>query len=81
MINEIHIDQNLIDKIRKRDQKTLAVMYKEVYPMVLKYVISNSGTEEDAQDVFQDAYYILLQKVDDVNFVLTSQLSTFLVGI
>lgn len=81
MINEIHIDQNLIDKIRKRDQKTLAVIYKEVYPMVLKHITLNNGSEEDAQDIFQDAYYILLQKVDDANFVLTSQLNTFLVGI
>jgi len=81
VINKVHIEQNKIDKIRKRDQKTLANIYKYVYPMVLKHITSNNGSEEDAQDIFQDAYYILLQKVDDVNFVLTSQISTFLVGI
>jgi len=81
VISETQIDQHLTEKIRSRDQKTLALIYKEVYPMVLKHVSLNKGSEEDAQDIFQDAYYLLLQKVDDANFVLTSQISTFLVGI
>jgi len=81
VISEVKIDQNIIDKIRKRDQKTLAQIYKEVYPMVIKYVTSNSGSNEDAQDIFQDAYYLLIKKTDDPQFILSSQISTFLVGI
>jgi RNA polymerase sigma factor (sigma-70 family) len=49
--------------------------------MVEKYVRDNSGSSADAQDVFQDAMYILIKKVEDVNFNLTSKLSTFLFGI
>lgn len=74
-------DQKIIALIRGKDQKTLAKIYQDVYPMVLKYVINNSGSEEDAQDIFHDAFYILIKKVDDKNFQLSSLLSTYLVGI
>lgn len=49
--------------------------------MVEKYVIDNSGSSDDAKDVFQDAMFLLFKKVQDVNFQLTSKLSTFLYGI
>lgn len=80
-VNEVHIYQDVIEKIRLRNQKTLVQIYKDTFPMVLRHVTSNKGSKEDAQDVFQDAYYILIQKIDDPNFVLSSQVSTFLVGI
>ena len=49
--------------------------------MVEKYVLDNSGSMDDAKDVFQDAMFLLIKKVQDVNFQLTSKLSTFLYGI
>lgn len=81
MQDGIGFDQKIIALIRSKDQKTLAKIYQDVYPMVLKYVINNSGSEDDAQDIFQDAFYILMKKVEDANFQLSSLLSTYLVGI
>lgn len=78
---ETETDQTIVILIRRRDPATLTTIYKEVYPMVLKHVISNSGSKEDAQDIFQDAFYLLIKKSQDDNFILTSQVSTFLVGI
>lgn len=49
--------------------------------MVEKYVIDNSGSGDDARDVFQDAMYLLIKKSEDVAFELTSKLSTFLFGV
>ena len=81
MINEVEINTGIIERIRRKDPKTLALVYKETFPMVLKHVSANSGSKEDAQDVFQDAFYLLIQKTSDPGFELTSQVSTFLVGI
>jgi len=75
------ITAEIIDKIRKQDRKTLSDIYKEIYPMVEKYILENSGSRDDAQDIFQDAFYILIKKVEDTTFELTSKLSTFLFGI
>ncbi len=81
MISETSIDQSVIQRVRKRDDATLTSIYKEVYPMVLKHVTSHNGSKEDAQDVFQDAFYLLIKKCERPDFELSSQLSTFLVGI
>ena len=49
--------------------------------MMEKYIITNSGSRADAQDVFQDAMYVLIKKAEKLDFELTSKLSTFLFGI
>lgn len=46
-----------------------------------KFVLSNSGTREDADDVFQEALIILHRKVNESSFQLTSALSTYLFAI
>ena len=78
---DLQIPSDIIEKIRSQDTRTLTAVYKEIYPMIEKYVIDNSGSSDDAQDVFQDALYLLIKKVEDLNFQLTSKLSTFLFGI
>lgn len=75
------IDQTVLDLLRRRDQETLTHIYKETYPTVRKYVTQNSGSKEDAQDIFQDAFYILIRKCEQNDFILTSSISTFLIGI
>lgn len=74
-------ETTILDLVRQRDQDELTRIYKDVYPMVLKYVTANTGSREDAQDIFQDAFYILIKKAEHPDFILTSELSTFLVGI
>jgi len=81
MILEPALEQSILERVRQRDEATLAGIYKEVYPMVLKYITLNSGSKEDAQDIFQDAFYLLIKKSEQADFMLTSQVSTFLVGI
>lgn len=81
MISETQVDQTVLSQIRQRDSVALTAIYKEVYPMVRKHVLANNGSEDDARDVFQDSFYILIKKVQDEDFTLTSQVSTFLVGV
>lgn len=81
MTADQQIPAELIQKIREQDSNTLKAVYKEVYPMVKKYIIKNSGSEDDAADVFQDALYLLIKKCENPGFELTSKLSTFVVGI
>jgi RNA polymerase sigma factor (sigma-70 family) len=81
VINDVKTGTEMIGRIRERDPKTLALVYKETFPMVLKYIASNNGSKEDAQDVFQDAFYLLIQKTNNPDFELTSLVSTYLVGI
>lgn len=81
MIADQHNPEEIVQKINEQDHRTLTAIYCEVYPMVEKYVIDNSGSRDDAKDIFQDAMFLLIKKTDDDSFQLTSKVSTFLFGI
>ncbi|MBN4072629.1 sigma-70 family RNA polymerase sigma factor [Crocinitomix catalasitica] len=81
MISKDKILIETIDKIRTQDTETLTNIYQEVYPMIEKYIIDNSGSREDAKDIFQDSMFLLIKKVESAEFELRSKLSTFLYGI
>lgn len=75
------MDIEMIEKIRNGDESPLKKIYAETYPMVEQFVIKNSGSSEEARDIFQDAFYIFYEKIRDTEFNLTSKISTFLFGI
>jgi RNA polymerase sigma factor (sigma-70 family) len=49
--------------------------------MVINYVLKNSGSEEEAEDLFQEGVITLWEKLNSADFELTSQLSTYLMSI
>jgi RNA polymerase sigma factor (sigma-70 family) len=74
-------DTEIIARISSGDEKALDYLYRKHYKMMVKLVISNSGSEEEAKDIFQDALIVFWQKVTSGNLVLTSKISTFLYSI
>jgi RNA polymerase sigma factor (sigma-70 family) len=74
-------DQTLVDKIREGDGEALRHLYKKYYPVVLRLITQNSGDEQDAEDIYQEALIVLYEKVKDPNFKLSSSLKTFLYSI
>ena len=46
-----------------------------------KLVMRNSGTEDEAKDVYQDALIVFWQKVKNDQLVLTSKISTYIYSI
>lgn len=46
-----------------------------------KLVLKNSGTEDEAKDIYQDALIVFWQKVKNDNLVLTSKISTYLYSV
>lgn len=74
-------DNAIIDGIRSQDDKVLNYLYDHYYQTVKNHVLSNSGSEEDVSDVFQDAIITLYQKISADNFTLTSELKGYFFGI
>jgi RNA polymerase sigma factor (sigma-70 family) len=56
-------------------------VYRELYPVIRNLVVTNSGTDEDAEDVFQDALVIVYKKGKDEELVLSSSFKTFFFSI
>ena len=74
-------EKEIFERICKGDEKALEFLYQKYYRMMTKLVITNSGTEEEAQDVYQDALIVFWQKATSGNLVLTSKMSTYIYSI
>lgn len=74
-------DSQIIERIKIGDESALDYLYKEHYKMMLRMVLRNNGTEQEALDIFQEALIVFWQKTMDVNFELSSKISTFLYSV
>lgn len=74
-------DHEILDRIKRGDEAVLDFLYKKYFRMMAKMVLNNSGTEDDAKDVYQEALIVLWKKANNVEFELTSKISTFLYSI
>jgi RNA polymerase sigma factor (sigma-70 family) len=74
-------DSEILERISRGDERILDHLYKKYYRMMTKVVLSNSGTEEEAKDVYQEALLAFWQKASGGKLVLTSKISTYLYSI
>jgi RNA polymerase sigma factor (sigma-70 family) len=74
-------DINIIDGVRKQDDKILNWLYDTYFQSVKKYVLSNSGSDEDVSDVFQDTIIVLYNQITSDNLHLTTDLKGYFFGI
>lgn len=74
-------DRDIIELIRQgRDERAFAKLYAH-FPKVRRLVRNNSGSADDAKDVFQDALIIFHRKARSAEFALTSSISTYLFSV
>jgi RNA polymerase sigma factor (sigma-70 family) len=72
----------LINGIRKRDNTVLRYIYSKYYQSVLHFVMNNSGTAEDAKDVFQESMIVVFENVRaDIDFKLDCSMQTYVFSI
>jgi len=74
-------DQEIISGIACGSATSLEYLYKAYLPMVVQMISQNSGDEDDAKDIFQEAVMVLYDRINQGNFVLTSKLKTFLYSV
>ena len=74
-------DSDILAKIRQGDESALDYLYKKNYKMMTKMVINNSGSEDEAKDIYQEALIVFWQKAVSGNLVLSSKISTFIYSI
>ena len=74
-------DKEVFDRICHGDESALDLIYKKYYRMMTRIVTSNSGTEDEAKDIYQDALVVFWQKSVSGKLVLTSKISTYIYSI
>jgi len=74
-------DINIIEGVRNQDDRILNWLYDAYLGSVKKYVLGNSGSEEDVSDVFQDTIIVLYNQITSDNLHLTTDLKGYFFGI
>lgn len=74
-------DEEILRGLRRERQDALKQVYKIVYPSVLAYIKNNSGSEDEAQDIFQEAMIVFYQKAMNEEFKLSATIKTFVFAV
>ena len=71
-------DSKLLDAIRNGDEEALVELFRQNRRPVTSLVTRNQGSEDDAEDVFQEAMVVLWERVRSGSFEYQAKLSTFI---
>lgn len=74
-------DEAIIEGIKLKSQYVVSHLYEELFPGIVQFVQANSGTEDDAQDIFQEALIVIYQKTSLSDFEFTSSFKNYFFGI
>lgn len=67
----------LLAGIKTRDRKVLHYLYDHYYAMIRNFVLKNSGTNDDASDLFQEGLIVIFENTHQENLELKSSLRTY----
>lgn len=74
-------DREIIKKIQTNDRTVLGELFTRYQRLVFSYIQNHGGSEEDAEDMLQEAIIVLWQKVNSGTFQLSARLSTFILAV
>lgn len=73
-------ETQLIEKLKENNEQAFKLLYK-YFPKIKSYLIGFGATKQEAEDVYHEALFILINKIKDPKFKLTSSVNTFLFSI
>lgn len=70
-------DKEIIECLRKRQNDVARYLSNRYRAMIRLMVIRMGGSSEDAKDIFQEGFTIMLKKTDDKNYGFTCKIKTY----
>lgn len=74
-------DQEIFQGIHLKDNKILNYVYKSYFPNVRSFIFNNTGNEEDAKDIFQEALIAIFKTFRDKQFKIECSFNTYLYAV
>ncbi|SHI30780.1 RNA polymerase sigma factor, sigma-70 family [Mesonia phycicola] len=72
---------NILDDLKTENNFAFGKLYKENFSKILSFVKNNNGSKIDAEDLFQDAMLVLVEKLRQDHFLLTASINTYVYAI
>jgi RNA polymerase sigma factor (sigma-70 family) len=79
--SKVLTEENFIQGMLSNNDAVMSQLYKLHYPMILNFVMVNNGTEAEAKDIYQEAYIVLYENLQDRNFTLNCKIKTYLYSV
>lgn len=73
--------EEILEGLRNKDTNVLDYIYKNFFNQIKVFVNQNNGTDEDAQDIYQDAVLVIYQKTKKEDLTLNCSFSTYLYSV
>lgn len=74
-------EDELIQRVKMQDNEALHYLYKSNYPSILHFIKTNNGNEQDAKDVYQEAFIIFIENLQKEDFALNCRAQTYIYSI
>lgn len=74
-------DSLLMKGLKEQSASSILQIYKEYLPIARSIVEKNSGSQQDAEDVFQDSLVILYKQINENEILLNCSLKTYFYSI
>jgi RNA polymerase sigma factor (sigma-70 family) len=74
-------DKAILARIREGDETALYALYRKNRRTIRHFVLKNSGSEDDAEDLLQDSLIVFWEKCQRPEFQLSSNISTYLMAV
>lgn len=78
---QVTTEEEQIRLLQNGDDRILQVIYRQYYQTIVNLVMNNSGSLQEAKDIYQETLIIFYEKVKDENFELNCKLKTYLYSI
>lgn len=72
---------NIIIDLKTENNFAFGQLYKDNFDKISNFVQNNNGNQEDAEDIFQDAMVVLVEKLRHDSFKLTASIDTYVYAI
>jgi RNA polymerase sigma factor (sigma-70 family) len=74
-------DSAIVEGLRLDSDFIVHYLYREYFPTIRYLILNNSGHDEDAEDVFQEALLVILNRIKEEDFELRSSFLTYLYSV
>ena len=71
----------LLQGLARSDRKAIESIYRDNYNTIQSLILNNSGSVDDAKDIFQEAMIVLYEKVRSGNFELNCLIKTYVYSV
>lgn len=75
------LDTDIIIDLSTESNFAFGELYKKYFSVINRFIVNNSGSSDDAQDIFQDTMLVLVEKLRKDDFILTASIKTYIMAI